>query len=333
MAPNNIAGQASLLARSLRSLGIDAWSVSFSPSKIGYPVDELIVVGTYYRVPRFLLKLPSLIKLSSSFDVFHFHGGQVFLGETDLFHGLDLEALKFFGRTLIMHFHGSEIRNPDYVAALGRKYRTLPPISTDAQISRVNFLKGYVDKFVVATPDLIRLVPGSYYLPDSVGEEWFSEEKFAKKRSNEFVVVHAPTRRKLKGTDYIIEACRNLRKKGYDIRLRLVENVPNDKVRKIYSEADVFVDQLLIGWYGVAAIENMAMGNPVVAYVEEELKSKYAPDLPIISASKKDIQDVLESLVRNRVQLSKSRMEFRNYALKYHHSVRNARKLLEIYKS
>ena len=33
----------------------------------------------------------------------------------------------------------------------------------------------------------------------------------------------------------------------------------------MYAQADLVVDQVLIGWYGALAVETMAMGKPVIA--------------------------------------------------------------------
>ena len=36
-----------------------------------------------------------------------------------------------------------------------------------------------------------------------------------------------------------------------------------------YRDADIVVDQLLAGWYGGFAVEAMALGKPVIAYLRE----------------------------------------------------------------
>ena len=48
-----------------------------------------------------------------------------------------------------------------------------------------------------------------------------------------------------------------------------------------YKEADIVIDQMIIGWYGLLTVEALAAGNMVVAYIEESLKEQLFPDCPI----------------------------------------------------
>jgi len=57
---------------------------------------------------------------------------------------------------------------------------------------------------------------------------------------------------------------------GAPIELDLIEGVPNREARLRYAAADVIVDQLKIGWYGMFAIESMALAKPVVVHLDEE---------------------------------------------------------------
>jgi nitrogen-specific signal transduction histidine kinase len=77
----------------------------------------------------------------------------------------------------------------------------------------------------------------------------------------------------------------------------------------------------------------MAVGNPVIAYIDHELRERYAPDLPIIQADKGNIEEVLKNLIENRKSLAEIGANSRKYAKRIHHSKVNARKLIEIYNS
>ena len=326
-APKEVAGQISVLSHALRDLGIPAKSLVFVPHKFGYHIDRTIVLGNYPNFSQRVLRLLVLLSSLFAFDVFHFQ-----YGKTLFLSSRDLSILKLFKKKILMHFHGSEIRNPQYLIAKGESSSVVPSIMTSEQTSKLNFFRKYIDRFIVSTPDLLELVPKAIYLPNSVGEEWFSHRK-PTKEDDEFVVVHAPTSRAVKGTEFVISACANLKKRGYNIELKLVENVSNREIRELYEQADVFVDQLLIGWYGVAAIENMALGNPVISYIKPELNKKYAPDLPIIQANKDNIEEVLESLLGDRKILVKIGTASKEYAKKNHYPKINAGKLIDIYNS
>jgi glycosyltransferase involved in cell wall biosynthesis len=310
--PKEVAGQSSILSKALRDLGVFARSMNFSvENRYGYHLDYDLSLWKYPAILRYPLKIMIFAISLFLFDTFHFHGGESFFWKS-----FDLPILKLLGKKIVIHLHGSEIRDPSGTA---RK--------------NLRFLQSNSHKFIVATPDLLKFVPGAIYLPNSVDGEWFSKERESRKGDGEFVVVHAPTSRALKGTEYIIDACNDLKKKGYRIKLILLEQVNHQEIRKFYEKADVFVDQLLLGWYGVAAIENMAMGNPVMAYINPELRKKFALDLPIIHANKDNIEEVIEKLLKNREKLAKIGVASKEYAESNHHPKANARKLIEIYNS
>jgi len=306
LAPKEIAGQSSILSKALRDLGVFARSINFAvENKYGYKLDYDLPLWKYPAIFRYPIKILIFISSLFIFDTFHFHGGESFFWRS-----LDLPILKLLGKKVVIHFHGSEIRNSNGIAR-----------------RNFYFLQRNSHKFVVATPDLLEFVPGAIYLPDSVDEGWFSKEEESKKGREEFVIVHAPTSRALKGTKHIIAACVGLKKRGYRIKLILLEQINRQEIRRFYEKADVFVDQLLIGWYGVAAIENMALGNPVIAYIDRDLKKEFAPDLPIINATKETIEGILEDLIKRKSYLNSQRKMFRDYTIKNHHPLSNAEKL------
>jgi len=116
-------------------------------------------------------------------------------------------------------------------------------------------------------------------------------------------LVHAPNHRNLKGTDRIEKAVQELRAEGVAIELAIVEGVPNAQMARLIQAADVVVDQLLLGWYAMFALEGMALGRPVVCYIQPELLDLYvdagllAPgELPIVNASIQTIKDTLRHL-------------------------------------
>ena len=57
---------------------------------------------------------------------------------------------------------------------------------------------------------------------------------------------------------------------GLDADLELVEGLHHDEAFERYRAADIVVDQLNAGWYGLFAIEAMALGKPVVTFLHDE---------------------------------------------------------------
>ncbi len=77
--------------------------------------------------------------------------------------------------------------------------------------------------------------------------------------------------------------------------------MPVDATREIYERADIVVDQLLIGAYGQFALEGMALGRPVLCYLNPRFAAHHPEwaEVPIVSATPDTILDVLRELVRD----------------------------------
>jgi glycosyltransferase involved in cell wall biosynthesis len=93
----------------------------------------------------------------------------------------------------------------------------------------------------------------------------------------------------LKGTDAIIEAFEGLE----GAVLKIIENQPHEEVLRAMQEADVIIDQLLSGWYGMVAVEAWALGKPVICYIRPDLWAKY--DVP---ACPPPIQDAIREFIK-----------------------------------
>lgn len=83
-------------------------------------------------------------------------------------------------------------------------------------------------------------------------------------------VVHAPSDPIVKGTRFVVDAVERLRSEGIGIELELVQGLSRTEARRAYESADLAIDQLLVGWYGGVAVEQMALARPVVCYVRDE---------------------------------------------------------------
>src|SRR5207247_10238232 len=99
-----------------------------------------------------------------------------------------------------------------------------------------------------------------------------------------------------RGTGAVIAACEEL-----DVELDLIEGVKHDEAKRRYALADVIVDQLVVGWYGLFAIESMATARPVVTYLHEDAVDQteraYGAQVPIVTATKPTLGAKLRPLV------------------------------------
>ena len=103
----------------------------------------------------------------------------------------------------------------------------------------------------------------------------------------------------------------------------LVSGLKHEDAMKLYQRADLIIDQLMTGWYGGFAVEAMAMGKPVVAYVRGDdlchVPADMSADIPIVNATPDTIEDALASVLARPDQLEQlGRKIARVYALRWH---------------
>lgn len=120
-------------------------------------------------------------------------------------------------------------------------------------------------------------------------------------------IVHTPNHRTIKGTRHILAAVEQLRQEGFPLDLVVVEAASNEAVLKQIAQSDLVIDQLVIGWYAMVAIEAMTMGKPVICFIRPDLRSLYeaagilqVDELPLISATPSTLTDTLRNLILER---------------------------------
>jgi glycosyltransferase involved in cell wall biosynthesis len=143
-------------------------------------------------------------------------------------------------------------------------------------------------------------------------------------------VAHAALSRARKGTEAIVAACREL-----GVELDVIENVRHDEVGPRLARADVVVDQLNSGWYGLFAIEALAHGKPVVGFIHEEAARRTADafgvDVPIVRTTKETLVRDLRPLVESPELRRESGSAGRAYVERVHDADAMADRLIAIY--
>ncbi|HJZ06091.1 MAG TPA: glycosyltransferase [Patescibacteria group bacterium] len=289
-APVVIANQSVVLADALRKCGIEATSLQYYHRDKRYSADINVCDGNNI-LKQTLARFSVFLRVVNSFDIYHFHFAETLL---PLF--LDLPILKLIGKKIVLEYHGSEIRPP---FKYSNDYKLFTKVKITLNQLRIRiFAKLFADAEVVTTPDLLAYAPSAKFIPAAVEDRWLSSTIQMPSRSGKVIITHAPTSRVIKGSDYLISAVKQLQKSGLRVELDLVEELPPKEVSSHFERADIAVDQLLIGWYGLFAAEMMALGKPVVCYVRKDFE-RYAPGLPIVSTDTETLVGVLGELVQD----------------------------------
>ena len=140
-------------------------------------------------------------------------------------------------------------------------------------------------------------------------------------------LLHAPNHRTIKGSRFFLEAVEELKQEGKYIQLDIIEKMPNSVVLKKISEADVILDQLVIGWYAMFALEALASGKPVVCYLDPELIKLYEyagllipEELPIINTDFRSIKRIIREIYEGIIDVSAYKRKTRTF-VQDHHSI------------
>jgi glycosyltransferase involved in cell wall biosynthesis len=296
-APTNIAGIAGLLSRAQRDLGYDSTSVQYISHKYAFETDRTLNLRRADNAAKKALTVGTFaLDALRRYDVFHLYFGNTLFP----YPYPDLPLLRAMGKRIIFHFCGCEVRNR---AITLEKYEVS---GCSECISLVCLGKRHpdpsrADVTLVSTPDLLEFVPGALLMPGPVDmARWTPRPPRTEPISPEHPVriLHAPSDREIKGTRHLMDAIERLRAEGYPVELLMLEGVPHEQVADFCSQADIAVDQLMIGAYGTVSIEMMAKGVPVVCRIRDDLRHHYPADLPIINAGPDDVYNVLEGLLQ-----------------------------------
>jgi hypothetical protein len=331
-----------------------SWGLAQGERKIGLHSEVLVLFENWHRYPadRVIFKrsqeslimkclgclnlFKNLYEIRKNFDVFHFNFGSSLIDFRRLhLHLIDLPLYKGKGK-IVVTYNGCDAR---------QKYPTIRRVSFSAchqedcyngickdrkrdEMKRFRIAKfdHYADALFAVNPDLLYFLPErTKFLPYAIAD-WDEIETLSyKKIDKRLRIVHSPTNRAAKGSEIIIQSLERLKKRYGDfIEVLLVEGLPYRKARQVYTEADLAIDQILIGWYGGFAVELMKMGKPVLSFIREEdlrfIPKEMAKDCQeaLILAEPSTLDEKLLELVENPDILLKHSEAGLDYVYKWH---------------
>ena len=328
LAPEEIAGQLSTTARALRAAGALATAVTYREHRFAYPADRCLW-STSRRVRRGRVFLHFLGALAR-YDVFHLDFARSLLRKYR-----DLPVLAALGKKLVCEFWGSDVRAPARARAMNPASPLGQARSDERVAGDLTALSRRVKTALVADGELFRYVSPYFekvvVVRQRIDLRGFSP-RYPSRDERAPLVVHAPSHRGDKGSETVLQVARVLEDAGR-IRFRLIEGLPHAEAMRLLSEADVVVDQLLLGTYGILACEAMALGKPVVTYLHDEFRDRYPDDLPIVSATPATLAEVLGDLAADGSRRETLGRRGRSYVEAHHDAARIAEQLIRIYEA
>lgn len=328
--PVNYGSLPSHTVRMLRAGGVDAHGLVFSKS-IVQSAENMTLISDYgANAPQKLLNrgrwfanvLNAIVVLRP--DIIHWY-----FGKSALPLGVDLALVNALDIPRLVEWQGSDIRIPDqeaaensYFAAAWRDaYEYANVESRENSLARQKRF-AQAGFFSAAPVGMLQYIDKSifhetYTIPQRMIVEDYAPA-YPDPTQRKPLIVHSPTAPVAKGTKAVLGAIESL-KGRYDFDFQLIQGLPRAEALRLMQRADIFLDQFVWGDRGMASLEALAYGKPVVCYIKPSLVALYPADNPIVNATQEMLSDVLAQLIsdgKRRHELGRQGRHFveREYA-------------------
>lgn len=338
--PWNTAGQAWQWARAAErhlhdTTAQNLWAQrSLAQAHFHYPADHRIsVLGQRGRVrelhgARVLREATHVLFESGRPVLANFHAGSMLD---------DLADLRAEGTRWAVLYHGSEIRDLRAHAEAyphspfrGEWDEYLGTLQRIVERNRAD-LERFDGPVFVSTPDLLDVLPGATWLPLVVDVDGLATDRPTLERERP-VVLHAPSNPRLKGTPAVEAVLTELEAEGL-VEYRRLEGVPHERMARFVGDADVVVDQVVLGNPGVLLTEALAAGRLVVAHLSDAVRARMreadpaGEEPPVVEADPTSLAGVLREVVAERAAYRERAARGPGWARRNHDGTRSAQVL------
>jgi glycosyltransferase involved in cell wall biosynthesis len=252
---------------------------------------------------------------------------------TDVETGLSLFERNQFRVGVV--FHGSDIRDPDL-------HRQLNPNSpfplmdaaghgayVDALRDNARLRRDVAEWFgapiFVSTPDLVDYVDPAWWLPVAIDVERWRTTAPVLERDRP-VVLHAPSNELLKGSQEIDEVLTRLADRDL-IEYTRIGRASHGEMPALLASADIVVDQLHLGLYGVLACEAMAAGRLVISEVGERIRRRVPVEIPIVEVDHQTLEQRILEVASDPGRFVATAYSGPDYVRRFHNGAYSARVL------
>ncbi len=331
---SNTGGIAYKIAEGLRKNGIKADSVVIDDHIFSYPYHKkLYFWGNKPGFINRLIKYYYFIKHTLLYDVFIFNTRTTMLSRKG-----DLKILRKLGKKTAMIYVGCDIRDKDFYLNSESKYTVCRNCSDSYQnmVGCIMEIKKNEAKKIQEAIDAsfshpfdAMILNGKYHYLYLLLELDKYTPDYSIKPGKRIKILHAPSDDGIKGTNYVLKAINDLKDSGIEFDFELLKNKSHSETITSIKNADILIDQMVTGWYGLISIEAMALGKTTVCYLRDELYN-YLPDNPIINLNPDNLTEGLKKLILEKEKLPEYGKKGRAFAEKYHDYVRNSYDILKL---
>ena len=259
-------------------------------------------------------------------------------------YNVDLKLVKFLKKKRFIEWVGSEMRIPEITMQESKWYKEV--FNNGYEYSGTESKEGSYrlqEKFAkygfvpVLVPEMhLFLKPGLFKTVFSTQYRIFQKDKFPETffpdpGNNRIVIVHSPSAKFAKGSNFIIPVIEKL-KSQYNIEFILLNNVSHSVVLETMKRCDIFIDQIILGSYAGAAIEAMSLGKPTLAYIMPGVYKHGTPfNCPVVNVNPDTLEEKLIELINDPGLRYEIGVKSRHFVEEVHNADKIAIRLLEIY--
>ena len=339
--PSNIASMPAITVDRLIHAGVDAKALfidsnpyqdnknfkSYQLKNLPYGFPQ-----KFYNLSRFYLETVRAIQWA---DVIHWCG----TFSIPLLK-LTLPIIKYYKKPCLVEWVGSDIRIPEVEFADNPYYKAIFHNGYEYAYESMDHSK-QIQKMYQQAGFVPLVFPGmeQYILPEIFPEYvkfiqridlGLYTPQYPSATNKKPLIVHAPSAPVCKGTSYVEDAVEKLKQK-YDLEFILVHKFERTRALDTIRQCDIFVDQLILGSYGMATMEAFAFGKPVMCYMKPSVLECFPGTSPIINTNPDTIYQQLENLLLHPELRNKKGIESRKYAEDYHNIDVVVEPLIKIY--
>ena len=332
---NNVAGQITDIKNCFAELGVDCITATFGNP---HACDEGVMDYDFskYKKHNFDLVKPTKLKLFLR-DQFNMDGKIfrkamkecdvfIFIWDTFKYNYDDLEKIKKAGKKIIHVFCGDDarwffsqkqefemykMRSIEYDSHYSYSAKAL-----DLKLEKLRKVEKYAD-FIFSRLDQAQIQLRPYYRWNMMVRPERYNNANTQRELNP-IVAHAPTSRKVKGTNFVFDAFERLKQENILFTPLLIEGVINTNAIKMYESADIVIDQLIIPGTGKLASEAMALGKVVMGHMAyDRYPQKNPSECPIIDINPDTVYDELKKIILDYARRQDLAKRGRSYVEKY----------------
>ena len=335
--PYNIANFATITVEAINESGHQAKGLILTDYSALHNNTGLKIItpkkGVFNKIKRFYHFMKALLWA----DVIHWY-----FDEKILPNNLALKIIKWLKKPAVVEWLGSDIRNPLIEFIDNPYFKEAYPLFYDLPAEQI--VRQTIDmqkRFAAAGFETILCADMQKYVhPNTFKHENFIRQRinlsqfkaaYPSKEQTRPVIVHAPSKKDVKGTHFVLAAIELVKAEHLDFDFQLIHNQTHAQALKAMQNCDIYIDQFIVGSYGMAAIEAMAFGKPVVTYIKEANWADYPQTCPLVNTTGDGLADSLRKLVIDATLRHDLGVKSRVYIAEFHSTEKVIPDLLHIY--